>query len=85
MVDDIKKEEEQLEEDIIVDLPTEESEGEQETKPEEPTEQEAPVQSEETVEEEEAEEEESGENAPISPVVTVTALLIAFFVFRKQK
>jgi hypothetical protein len=52
MVDDIKKEEEQLEEDIIVDLPTEESEGKQETKPEEPTEQEAPVQSEETVEEE---------------------------------
>ena len=56
MVDDIKKEEEQLEEDIIVDLPTEESEGEQETKPEEPTEQEAPVQSEETVEEVEVEE-----------------------------
>lgn len=61
MVDDIKKEEEQLEEDIIVDLPTEESEGEQETKPEEPTEQEAPVQSEETVEEE-VEVEESTED-----------------------
>ena len=52
MVDEIKKEEEQLEEDIIVDLPTEESEGKKETMPEEPVQEEAPVQSEETVEEE---------------------------------
>ena len=52
MVDEIKKEEEQLDEEIIVDLPTEESEGKKETMPEEPVQEEAPVQSEETVEEE---------------------------------
>ena len=62
MVDETKKEEIQEEqEEIIVDLPGEESEGTEETKPEEPTEQEAPVESEEVVEEESEDEEPSEE------------------------
>ena len=60
MVDENKKEEIQEEqEEIIVDLPKEESEGEVETKPEEPTEEEAPVESEEVVEEDLEDEEPS--------------------------
>jgi hypothetical protein len=63
MVDETKKEEIQEEqEEIIVDLPGEESEGTEETKPEEPTEQEAPVESEEVVEEESEDEEPSEED-----------------------
>ena len=49
MIDE-EKQEEQLEEDIVVELPTDESEGTE--KPEEPTNTEAPVESEETIEEE---------------------------------
>jgi len=49
MIDE-EKQEEQLEEDIVVDLPTDESEGTE--KPEEPENTEAPVESEETIEEE---------------------------------
>jgi hypothetical protein len=62
MVDEDKKEDIQEEqEEIIVDLPKEESEGEVETKPEEQPEQEAPVPSEEVVEEESEDEEPSEE------------------------
>ena len=49
MIDE-ERQEEQLEEDIVVDLPTDESEGTE--KPEEPENTEAPVESEETIEEE---------------------------------
>jgi len=60
MVDEEKKDDIQEEqEEIIVDLPGEESEGKVETQPEEPTEQEAPVPSEEVVEEEPEDEEPS--------------------------
>ena len=61
MIDE-EKQEEQLEEDIVVELPTDESEGTE--KPEEPTNTEAPVESEETVEEEsETVDEEEDEEA----------------------
>ena len=63
MVDEDKKEDIQEEqEEIIVDLPSDESEGKEESKPEEQPEQEAPVQSEETVEEESEDEEPSEED-----------------------
>ena len=62
MVDENKKEDIQEEqEEIIVDLPGEESEGKEESKPEEQPEQEAPVPSEEVVEEEPEDEEPSEE------------------------
>ena len=62
MVDETKKEDIQEEqEEIIVDLPGDESEGKEETKPEEQPEQEAPVPSEEVVEEEPEDEEPSEE------------------------
>ena len=62
MVDEDKKEDIQEEqEEIIVDLPGEESEGKEESKPEEQPEQEAPVPSEEVVEEEPEDEEPSEE------------------------
>jgi len=50
MIDEEKQEEQLEEEDIVVELPTDESEGTE--KPEEPTNTEAPVESEETMEEE---------------------------------
>ena len=50
MIDEEKQESQLEEEEIVVELPTEESEGIE--KPEEPTDTEAPVESEETVEEE---------------------------------
>ena len=61
MIDEVKKEEEQLEEEIVVELPDDKSEGEaKEAKSEEPKDTEAPVVVEETTElEEEAEEEDS--------------------------
>ena len=62
MVDETKKEDIQEEqEEIIVDLPGDESEGKEESKPEEQPEQEAPVPSEEVVEEEPEDEEPSEE------------------------
>ena len=62
MIDEEKQEEQLEEEEIVVELPSEESEGTE--KPEEPKDTEAPVESEETVEEEsepESEEEEEEE------------------------
>jgi len=62
MIDEEKQEEQLEEEEIVVELPSEESEGIE--KPEEPKDTEAPVESEETVEEEsepESEEEEEEE------------------------
>jgi len=60
MIDENKKEDIQEEqEEIIVNLPKDESEGEVQTKPEEPTEEEAPVESEEAVEEDLEDEEPS--------------------------
>ena len=50
MIDEDKQSEEQLEEEIVVELPNDESEGTE--KPEEPKNPEAPVESEETIEEE---------------------------------